>query len=134
LQIHWLDVSLDGSSVITGSGKSTKKSRRPIEPPTVTPTGAAHAFLKHHQTAKIIIVIDTHSLEEDGAFVWGGTSGSYKGCKLQQILQDCIPPELFQYLSNESGTPVHAHKSIILNLACGSTISRLVSRHHLLQG
>jgi hypothetical protein len=61
----------------------------------VIPTGAAHAFLKQHKTTKIIIMINTHSFEEDGAFVWGGTSGSYKGCKLLQIVQDCIPPELF---------------------------------------
>jgi hypothetical protein len=103
-----------------------------METPAMTPMEAAHAFLR--RTAKIIVVIDTHSLEEDGTFICGGVSGAYTGCTLLQILEGCISRQLYQYLLNTNDSPVHGHQSMILNLACGSTISLLSSRHSLLQG
>ena len=51
-----------------------------------------------------------------------------------QILRDCSPDGVFKYLSNDDGTPQHAHKSIIINLACGATISKPGPRSELLDG
>ena len=124
-----MDVSLDGSTATGKSAATGKATKIPVKK-----IRAAHGFLEHHETAKIIVVIDTHSLEEDGGFVWAGTPGAYRGCKLPQLLEDCIPDEVYQYLSSAEDSPDHAHKSLILNLACGSTISKLGSRHKLLEG
>jgi hypothetical protein len=53
----------------------------------------------------------------------------------QQILRDCIPGDVYRYVSNNAKkTPEHSHKSIILNLACGPSISNPISRHTLLEG
>jgi rhamnose utilization protein RhaD (predicted bifunctional aldolase and dehydrogenase) len=43
-------------------------------------------FLDNHQTAKVVVVVSTHSLEENGQFVWGGDSPqSYKGCFMRPV-------------------------------------------------
>lgn len=114
-------------------------------------TSHAEKFLKTHTTAKIIVVIDTHCLES-GSFIWTGTdAATYRACTLLevsvfrnayhftspcplQILEDCTPEGTFKYLSNKTGTPVHSHKSIILNLACGWSISKPRLRSQMLNG
>ncbi|KAF9642992.1 hypothetical protein BDM02DRAFT_3192357 [Thelephora ganbajun] len=97
------------------------------------PVAEAKAFLARHSVAKIVIIIDTHCLE-NGAFVWTGDSPeNYQACTLQEILKDCIPPEIFRYLS-ANDTPKHNHRSIVLNLACGASVSQESSHHSLLEG
>jgi hypothetical protein len=107
------------------------------------------AFLKRHPFARIVVVIDTHCLE-NGAFVYEGDSPeSYQGCLLPEAsrpyplndtslipsqMLDTIPKEVLQYISNAEDTPKHSHKSIIMNLACGATINQPISRHSLLSG
>ena len=107
-------------------------------------------FLKIHSTAKIIVVLDTHSLT-NGFFVWKGNSEKrdYEACgmlevsamcrylpllTLPQILRDCIPEEVFEFISNEDGTPTHQHKSLILNLACGYSVSEDPARFSMMEG
>ena len=51
-----------------------------------------------------------------------------------QILKDCIPEGVFKYISNRTNTPVHHHKSIILNLACGPSVIVDAARDTLLKG
>ena len=46
-------------------------------------------FLDVHPFAKIIIIINTHSLDETGAFVWGGTTpADFKTCYMHPV---CVP-------------------------------------------
>ena len=51
-----------------------------------------------------------------------------------QVLRDCIPYTVYQYLSSDHSAPVHTHKSIILNLACGATIGTAESRSCIFKG
>lgn len=59
------------------------------------PDGIAYAkaFLKKRQAAKIVVVVDTHCLD-NGAFVYeGSTPQTYSGCRLEEVrLQDCHIP------------------------------------------
>lgn len=114
---------------------------------------AAGAFLEEHETAKIIVTIDTHCLEENGLLVYSDEH-TLDACSLltvgllwawfqygypnvhhtSQILRDCIPDVVLQYLTNDTAAPVHAHKSIIFNLACGATIRGAESRSAIFEG
>ncbi|KAF9781086.1 hypothetical protein BJ322DRAFT_1023203 [Thelephora terrestris] len=94
---------------------------------------AAEEFLAEHPTAKIVVVIDTHCLE-NGFFVWRGTGSDMLACTLYEILSDCIPSGVFQFISDKEGTPPHTHKSLIMNLSCGATISQPSSRAQILKG
>jgi hypothetical protein len=43
-------------------------------------------FLDQHTTAKIVVVIDTHCLEETGGFIYEGTTPeSYAACNMSQV-------------------------------------------------
>ena len=47
---------------------------------------AAGAFLKEHETAKIIVSIDTHCLEENGLLVYSDDDRNNLGaCRLLQV-------------------------------------------------
>jgi hypothetical protein len=108
-------------------------------------------FLERYQMAKIVFILDTHC-GENGCFVYSRDPlGGYKQCSLEevshipqpifpatntqtQILKDCCPPVLFQYVSNKPEMPQHTHRSLILNLACGATVNHPTARHLLLNG
>lgn len=106
-------------------------------------------FLRDHEMAKIVVVVKTHSAE-NGRFIWRGSGTTYEGCTLfeaspyiiiyqlvlthVQILKDCIPPVVFRFLSNAPDAPQHWHRSLIINLACGATVTLGPSRHLLLEG
>jgi len=52
-----------------------------------------------------------------------------------QILEDCLPDGVYEtYVSNAKGTPDHHHKSLIVNLACGASVSMDGARSELLDG
>ena len=117
---------------------------------------AAGAFLKNHEAAKIVVVIDTHCLEENGLLVWadankagqvGASTLEEVGATLVQcphsstdrnmslqILVKSIPHTVYQYLSDSSNSPEHGHKSIVLNLACGQTIRSAEARSQIFDG
>lgn len=42
------------------------------------------SFLESNPTAKIIVVIDTHS-EENGYFIWKGKESGYSACSLLEV-------------------------------------------------
>jgi len=112
---------------------------------------AAESFLNRHPTAKILFIVDTHSLE-NGFFIYAGDSPQdYLACSLLEvgsssmwpshishvfpkILRDCSPPGVFKFLSNSDKSPKHQHKSLILNLSCGSSISQAGARSRILDG
>jgi hypothetical protein len=113
-------------------------------------TGVISKFLQKYDSAKIVFILDTHSAD-NGRFVYTGAgSGSFKSCSLfevtrtttlhlselipTQILRDCTPPEVFQYLSDGADTPKHTHKSLILNLACGASVIHPAARYLLTKG
>jgi hypothetical protein len=49
------------------------------------PVGEAERFLKRFPTAKIVIILDTHSVE-NGAFVWSGSSPeTYRTCYMLEV-------------------------------------------------
>ena len=72
-QIHIVPIVLDGSH--NGPGGPT------ILPPRPDVT----EFLTKHLLAKIVIVIDTHCLQETGGFVWGGAGSELDGCTLWEV-------------------------------------------------
>jgi hypothetical protein len=58
--------------------------------------GNAKRFLQDHPTAKIVVIVDTHCLD-NGAFVYAGDSpDSYLGCMLPEVSTSdylaCIEP------------------------------------------
>ena len=114
------------------------------------PADEAGNFLDQHTTARIVVIIDTHCLEETGAFIYkGSTPDSYEACCIEevssvqsrvtvsttsespQIIQGCISEQVYKYLSDVKGTPVHTHRSIILNLVYGASIRNTQSHHSL---
>jgi len=144
-----MDVALDvDAKLVTGDGDGDD-----VDDPMIRTKSslAAEDFMKEFPTAKIVVVIDTHC-SESGFFLWkGDRNGDYetspllpvsvKRCvslllslTLLQILRDCIPKGIFQYLSNAAGSPDHAHKALIVNLSCGPSIAKAESRHSLLKG
>ena len=111
----------------------------------------AAKFMEVHPTAKIVVIVDTHAAD-NGYFVWvGDTPDDFRSCSLlevgvacyrtrfmlsppPQILQDCSPKEIFKYLSISDDAPSHHHKTLIVNLACGDSISLPRPRSELLAG
>ena len=114
-------------------------------------TEAGEQFLKAQATANIVVVIDTHCIE-NGFFIYKGDSPeNYAACSLLevsatfpsksfrishpwQILKVCTPKGVFRYISSAADTPKHSHKSLILNLACGASASQPGSRAELFRG
>jgi hypothetical protein len=114
------------------------------------PEREALNFLHRYPTAKIIVVLDTHSTE-NGAFVYQTNSKSVDACFMLevslinllsgdqllikiQIISECIPKSIYPFISNQEGTPTHHHKTIILNLSCGSSVNMTMAREHLYEG
>ena len=80
-----LDIRLDGTK--TGTVNMAQYGGR------VSSEGAAR-FLAANKTAKIVVVIDTHCLEETGSFVWRGSEPcDYEACLLPHVSTKplCIP-------------------------------------------
>jgi hypothetical protein len=138
--VVWLKVLLDGSMAYEGASYMSCLEE-------------IAEFLARHPTAKIIIVLDTHCLSENGAFIWKGHSTeTYLFCCMKEvcyisidcgapnltrikIIKDCIPEQIQMYLtSDESKACTHKHKSLILNLACGASISDPESHYSLFKG
>ena len=68
-----MDVSLDGST-----NKPKGRNKLPHE--------EISLFLDRHRTAKIVVVIDTHSLTESGRFACGGVDDqSMEVCSLWEV-------------------------------------------------
>jgi hypothetical protein len=42
-------------------------------------------FLATHPSAKIVLVVDTHCLQETGAFVWAGAKDETLACTLWEV-------------------------------------------------
>ena len=92
LQILRLDVPLDpegaaadakasGKNINSGSMDEVDETHEELMDPAVQ----ARDFLAKNPMAKILVVLDTHSME-NGSFVWkGNTPPSYEGCSLQEV-------------------------------------------------
>lgn len=53
-------------------------------------TSLAERFLSDHESAKIVVVVDTHSVD-NGYFVWTGASAeSYRACSLIEVCWLCL--------------------------------------------
>lgn len=71
---------MDGS---TANDPITGNLVRHVDPE--DPVVQAKKFLKKYELAKIVVVIDTHCLD-NGCFVYGGdTSEDYMACSLEQV-------------------------------------------------
>ncbi len=97
-QVLWLDLPLTSvageDGTLVGGSKSARgrggdveieeaKARQSRESGSFTKIAK---FLDRYSTARIIIVVDTHCLEENGAFVWKGTTpASYDACSMAQV-------------------------------------------------
>jgi hypothetical protein len=62
----FLDITLDGSD--TGRINKQKRGYK------VDATQAVK-FLDRNSTAKIVVIVDTHCMQDSGLFVWGGKRG-----------------------------------------------------------
>ena len=81
----WLDITVGGNDT---------KIVYPDFNAVAEPTSEAGVFLKLHETARIVVIIDTHCLE-NSAFVWAGNSlDTYKGCFLYEVSM-LNPPAMF---------------------------------------
>lgn len=80
-QIHLVSIPLDGSH--NGPGAMRRLAPRPD----VT------EFLAKYPLAKIVIVVDTHCLQETGGLVWEGAGAEVNACSLWEVrgwhLWDC---------------------------------------------
>ena len=103
-----MEISLDGSE--TG---------RVIQPswPGAVNTDGAVSFLAENPTAKIIVVVDTHCLD-NGKFVWmGANTNNYQACDMDEV--SVIYPYTITLLSHpfednqglhpQAGPEVHVH-------------------------
>ena len=142
MQVRLLDISIDGSE----TGRVMHQPWRNI----VDAANAAR-FLADHPTAKIVVTLDTHCLEESGSFLWKGSEPKfYEACGLDevgatysqtskthltsaQLIRDCIPEGVRQYVSTLKSVP-HSHKSIIVNLSCRAAVRHSWSWETLLTG
>ena len=83
-----LNVPLDGSMVDeeeAGRERAGTSSRSHRAKPR-SPADEAGDFLDRHPMVKIVVIIDTHCLEETGAFIYQGSSPeSYKGCGMDEV-------------------------------------------------
>ena len=52
---------------------------------TVLPYPDIMDFLVTHPMAKIVLVVDTHCLQETGGFVWAGDRDKTKACTLWEV-------------------------------------------------
>ena len=69
-----MNADLDGSYHIPGTTKG------PLPSPEVTD------FLKRHPQARIIVVVDTHCIQETGGFLWYGSEPkSFQSCTLYDV-------------------------------------------------
>ena len=65
---------------LDGSWHEPGKTRGPLPSPEVT------NFLDQHRTAKIIVVVDTHCIQETGGFLWyGHDANTYQSCSLYEV-------------------------------------------------
>ena len=72
-----LDIRLDGSD--HGTVNMTQYGSR-------VGSEAVGRFLATHTTAKIVVIVDTHCLEETGYFVWKGTQpNNYEICTMKLV-------------------------------------------------
>jgi hypothetical protein len=113
------------------------------------PVAAAKEFLDRHPTAKIVVIIDTHSAENGGFIYEGNSPGNYQMCFMlevslihlpshsyssSKIISKCIHASLYPYINDTKKSPVHAHRLLIVNLACGASVKKVMARDHLGQG
>lgn len=83
------DTVVSNQSTAGGEGKSKSKKRKPK---ISLPLGEVDKFLTHYPTAKIIIVVETHCLE-NGRFVWTGEfPTTYEACSLLEVRSGCVTP------------------------------------------
>jgi hypothetical protein len=75
-----LDVPLDGSMMAMERRVDTRHNLGRI-------LQRAIDFLGQHQTAKVVVVVDTHCLDESGLFVWGGglKAGDLQACCMEDV-------------------------------------------------
>jgi len=82
-QILRLDIPLGGSGEDDGQNMDLDQLKDPED--------AAKRFLKAYTMAKIVVVIDTHCLE-NGFFVWEGDSPTtYAACSLLEVSAISLP-------------------------------------------
>lgn len=108
-------------------------------------------FMNANPTAKIVYILETHSLDNGFLAYTGDSAKSYLACSLEEvsiastyafpwtnifieIIRDCTPPEIYGFLAPGEAGVSHSHKSLILNLSCGSSIGMKDSRRSLLRG
>jgi hypothetical protein len=101
-----MDISLAGvladtvviNEPMARAEEKSKSNARKKKPKISLPLGEVDKFLTHYPTAKIVIVVETHCLE-NGRFVWTGESpSSYEACSLLEVRSDCVTQPLADVL------------------------------------
>jgi hypothetical protein len=94
IQVMLLEVDLAGKNAKEDPAKDPSKAKTPAQRKkmnkaalkVLTDIEAAGDFLKEHETAKIIVTIDTHCLEENGLLVYSDEDLANLGaCSLETV-------------------------------------------------
>ena len=81
-----MEVSLKRDLSKTSVSKSWEKATRGAK----SSIKAAEQFLEEFPNAKIVVIIDTHSLE-DGRFLWTGKNPTtFQSCYLAEVIIFCL--------------------------------------------
>ena len=56
-------------------------------------------FLERYPLAKIVIVVDTHCLQETGGLVWEGAGANINACSLWEVGDGIVPDWLWTTLT-----------------------------------
>lgn len=106
LQVKRMDISLEGvladtvvsnesTAGVTAEPGGKPKGKRKGGPKVSVSVKEIEDFLNYYPTAKIVVVIETHCLE-NGRFVWTGESPTtYEACSLLEVRLGRIPPQSF---------------------------------------
>ena len=86
LQVFRLDIPLDGED----HGEQCEDSQDVTHESVEDPIQKAVEFLARFETAKIVVVFDTHSVD-NGAFIWRGNSADKSSLESCYMLEVSVP-------------------------------------------
>lgn len=82
-----------------------------------TPMKEVKAFLRKYESAKIVVIIDTHCLE-NGRFVWTGDSPTtYQACDLHSVSYS-VSHKIQLANTHEDFKGLHSKRSLQVHLRC----------------
>lgn len=103
-----VEITLDGKgysakshpAAVTGMvDMSTKGSKKPKDTPLALGMEKVVELLQANCTARVVVIVSTHCMDDTGMFVWGGTREESSVCTLHHV---CIGRSIFQLLCTDA--------------------------------